>query len=102
MLVGVGKTSTHLITTTIRSEVLPEKAKKPTGETHNKEELGFPYIERWKTEFFFYKFFIWNERKGMLNSLELGILIIRCDNENVHVTGLWGIKVLDGFHRSKC
>lgn len=31
----------------------------------------------------------------MLNSLELGILIIRWDNENVHVTGLWGMEVLE-------
>lgn len=31
----------------------------------------------------------------MLNSLELGIFISRWDNENVHVTGLWGMEVLE-------
>lgn len=31
----------------------------------------------------------------MLNSLELGILINRWNNENVHVTGLWGVEVLE-------
>lgn len=31
----------------------------------------------------------------MLDSLELGILINRWNNENVHVTGLWSVEVLE-------